>query len=299
MAPTTPPAGFQSSFFDVPVGDKFPTTTSSIPSGRTKPLHAPESPGITVSNSGEWTPYLCLPALLSQVWLNKYSILLCLLLVRIAFAGKGVQKDLQRAGNEYGALSLEAKNAANSLLSTPKYMAGVANELIALGIQGSVNALESLLVMSILALGEIILFFINLLTQTYVCLLTMAIRGSLETVIAATEDVTKFLNNTLHEIETGITNDVANLNKALGKARNDLSGVGGFFGSTASIPNASIPSADSLRNISIPTDVAEKLQSLNDSIPTFAQVHNATNEAILLPFQLLSVSSQMSPLNLE
>jgi len=149
---------------------------------------------------------------------------------------------------------------------------------------------------------EIILFMINSYkslsrlrfaddVETYLCLFTLAIRGSLGAVITAAEDTTAFLNSTLSTIERNILADAASAQNAILSAVNGIvGGVSGVLGlGSLNIPPVTIPSASELLNINIPNTVTTALENLNNSIPTFDQVENATDSAVRFPFDLLKV----------
>jgi len=127
--------------------------------------------------------------------------------------------------------------------------------------------------------------------DTYICLFTLAVDGSLEAVLSAAEDATSFLNSTLSRISTDILNDVSSAESTIEAAvEKALNGVGSILGvNNINIPQISIPSIAELSNISIPDTVGSALQTLNQSLPTFDEVKNATDEAISFPFELLKV----------
>jgi len=150
---------------------------------------------------------------------------------------------------------------------------------------------------------EIVLFVVNayksrqsfthalILVDTYLCLFTFAVTGSLGAVISASEDITTFLNSTLSTIEANILADVSSAQTTIVSAVDKIAGgVSSIFGGgSVNIPQIQIPSVSELSNITIPDTVTKALQSLNNSLPTFEQVKNATDTAISFPFELLKV----------
>jgi len=149
---------------------------------------------------------------------------------------------------------------------------------------------------------ELVLFIINsyksmflcrVLTNadTYLCLITLAVRGSLGAVVDAAEDTVNFLNSTLSTIEHNILSDAAAAqNTILNSVNGIVGGISGAIGlGTLNIPPITIPAASQLLNVTIPTTVSTALENLNNSIPTFDQVKNATDSAVQFPFDLLKV----------
>jgi hypothetical protein len=132
--------------------------------------------------------------------------------------------------------------------------------------------------------------------DTYVCLFTLAVRGSLGAVIGAAEDTITFLNATLSSIEANIVSEAASAQSAILSDVNGLiSGVSSVLGlGTITIPPINLPSTVDLLHITIPDTVTTALETLNKSIPTFEQVKNATDTAISFPFELLKVRPSIS-----
>lgn len=174
----------------------------------------------------------------------------------------------------------------SAMASMPHYMSQGVNELAASGVERAVNGLMSMLLLSVTGVEEIVVFVINLLTSTYVCLITLAVSGSLHVAVKVAEDVTQFLNKTLGEIGTDIHKDVQSFQDDLNKFTSVLNSIPQAFGSHSAIPKLNIDnSLNRLDNLQLPASVNKDLDKLNSSIPTFAQVKNFTDNAIRLPFE--------------
>ena len=231
----------------------------------------------------EITPYLGLRARLSQVWINRWTILLFLVLARTLIAIGGLNNDLDSAEREAMTACSKVESMGSALASMPHYMSQGVNEMAASGVEKAINGLMSMLFLTITGVEEIVVFYINMLTSTYVCLITLAVAGSLHVAISIAEDMTKFLNNTLGSIGQ-------DLHKGIDGFQNDLNS---FFGTIAKIPGVGghVPtlnldnSLTALDHIQLPANINQGLDKLNSSIPTFAQVNNFTNNAIRFPFE--------------
>lgn len=116
-------------------------------------------------------------------------------------------------------------------------------------------------------------------------------RGSISAVVSAADDTATFLNSTLSTIEQNIVADAASAQQAIvAEVQKIANGIGGIFGlDNITIPPIELPSVSELSHITIPDTVNKSLQSLNNSLPTFEQVKNATDTAISFPFDLLKV----------
>lgn len=234
----------------------------------------------------EVTPYLGLRARLSQIWINRWTVLLFLVLVRILIAISGLNHNLDSAKREALSACSSVESMGSTMASMPHYMSQGVNDLAATGVEKAVNGLMSMLLLSITGVEEIIVFYINMLTSTYVCLITLVVSGSLHAAIKVAEDVGDFLNKTLGEIGSDIHKGVDGFQNDLNKFTGALNSIPKALGGSDSIPKLDVsPSLDKLDHLQLPSTLDEGLQKLNSSIPTFAEVQNFTNTAIRFPFE--------------
>ena len=247
---------------------------------------AQDAPRPTGYHEPYLTPYLGLRARLSQTWINKWSILLLLVLVRMLIACASLDSGLGSAQREALSACTGVEGIGSTMASMPHYMSQGVNVLAADGIDKAVGGLMSMLLMTVTGIEEIVVFVINLLTSTYVCLLTLVIGGSLHVAISLVEDVSGFLNSTLKDIGHDIESGIADFETALDKFINGLNDVAHAFGGHSSIPTLDVNSSiDALNNLQLPSGLDQGLTKLNNSIPTFADVNNFTNNAIKFPFE--------------
>ena len=235
------------------------------------------------------TPYLGLRARLSQVWINRWTVLLCLVLARILLAARSLDDNLGSARREALSACTGVESMGSAMASMPHYMSQGVNELAATGVEKAVNGLMSMLSLSVTGVEELVVFVVNLLTSTYVCLITLAVSGSLHVALQVVKDVSDFLNKTLGDISNEIHQDVKSFQDDLNKFTSALDSVPKIFGSSSSIPTLNITSLDKLDHLELPDTLDQGLDKLNSSIPTFAEVQNFTNNAIRLPFEEVKV----------
>lgn len=233
------------------------------------------------------TPYLGLRARLSQIVINRWTVLLILILVRILFAISGLHHNLDSAKIEALSACSSVESMGSAMASMPHYMSQGVNELAATGVEKAVNGLMSMLLLSITGVEEIIVFYINMLTSTYVCLITLAVSGSLHAAIKVAEDVSDFLNKTLGDIGSDIHKGIAGFEDDLNKFSSALNSIPKIVGGgDNTIPKLDVDSSlDKLDNLALPSTLDEGLQKLNSSIPTFSEVQNLTNTVIRFPFE--------------
>ncbi|TVY29734.1 Plasma membrane fusion protein [Lachnellula hyalina] len=230
-----------------------------------------------------YTPYLGLRARLSQVWINRWTILLLLIICRLLLAISTINHDIGSAKREALAACTSVEHAGSTMASMPHYLSQGVNAMAADGVTTAVNGLMQMLLLSITGVEEIVLFVINMMTSTYMCLITLAVSGSLHAAIDIAEKVGAAMNTTI----SSITGDMASTLKTFS---DDLSNLLKAATSIPGIKNA--PTIDlssqiaKLNSIQIdPSTMDADLTKLNNSIPTFADVQNFTNTVIRLPFE--------------
>lgn len=229
------------------------------------------------------TPYLGLRARLSQIWINRWTVLLLLVLVRVLFAIASTGDGLRSARQEALSACTGVEKIGSTMASMPHYMSQGVNKMTARGIEKAVDGLMDMVQLSVTGIEEIVVFVIGMMTNTYLCLITLAVSGS-----------TKVAVDVLNQAQDG-------LNKALGDIGNDIGGVAqglensikGITDKVNTLFGGSPPKVDfskqidALKNVKLPQGFSDDLKKLNDSIPTFADVKNVTDTIIRFPFEEL------------
>ncbi|KAK4988261.1 plasma membrane fusion protein prm1, partial [Elasticomyces elasticus] len=233
------------------------------------------------------TPYLGLRARLSQVWINRWTILLLLVLIRTLIAIASLDDNLGSARKQALSACTGVENVGSAMASMPHYMSQGVNRLSADGIEKAINGLMQMLILSVTATEEIVVFIINLLTSTYVCLITLAVGGSLHVAIDVAEDVGKFLNSTAQAVGHDLAGAATDFENVMNTFLKGLDNIGSFFaGKKLTPPTINLDgSIAKLNSLQLPAGYDKGLGKLNASIPTFAEVNNFTNNAIKLPFE--------------
>ncbi|KAL8736462.1 MAG: hypothetical protein Q9166_000254 [cf. Caloplaca sp. 2 TL-2023] len=233
------------------------------------------------------TPYLGLRARLSQIWINRWTVLLFLILVRLLIAVADLNGGIHSAKAEALSACTGVESVASSMASMPHYMSKGVNELAASGVEKAVRGLQSMLFMTITGVEELVVFFINMLTSTYLCLITLVVSGSLHVALKIIEDAEGFLNKTLGDIGRNIHKGIDGFSDDLNKFTGALNSVPQLFGGgKGGIPKLNLDGdLDKLDNLKLPGSINQGLDKLNDSIPTFTEVQNFTNTALRFPFE--------------
>jgi hypothetical protein len=263
----------------------FPAVPPSMSAGEheMRDYHAPQdAPRPTINQTPDFKPYLGLRARLSQIWINRWTVLLLLVLVRLLFAIASTDSSLVSARREALSACTQVENIGSSMASMPHYMAKGLNEMTASGIDKAVGGLMKMLEMSVTGVEEIVLFVIHMMTSTYLCLITLAVSGSLHAAVEIGTEINKKLNETINDVTEDIGNSVKSvtdgINSIMDKINFDLSG---FNKPTINLDS----SINKLKELELPPEMQQSLVKLNQSIPTFEEVQNFTDNLIRTPFE--------------
>ncbi|KAL8689235.1 MAG: hypothetical protein Q9224_004688 [Gallowayella concinna] len=233
------------------------------------------------------TPYLGLRARLSQIWINRWTILLALILARLLIAVADLNGGIGSAKHEALSACTGVESVASSMASMPHYMSKGVNEMAASGVEKAVRGLQAMLFMTITAVEELVVFFINMLTSTYLCLITLVVSGSLHVALKLIEEAEGFINKTVGDIGKNIHKGIDGFAGELNKFTGALNSVPQLFGGgKGGIPKLNLDGdLDKLDHLKLPDTLHQGLDKLNDSIPTFTEVQNFTNNALRFPFE--------------
>jgi hypothetical protein len=248
---------------------------------------AQDAPRPPSQNEPYLTPYLGLRARLSQTWINRWTVLLLLVLIRTIFAIASVDDNLVTARKQALSACTSVENVGSAMASMPHYMSQGVNELTAASIEKAINGLMQMLTLTLTGVEEIVVFFINLLTQTYICLITLAVSGGLHVAVSVAEDVGDFLNSSIKDVGKELGDVAGDFQGAMNGFMSDLNSLGSLFtGKDSKPPKMDLTSEiNKLNSLELPTGYDQGLEKLNNSIPTFDQVNNLTQTAIRFPFE--------------
>ncbi|CAI4897391.1 AFH_G0044590.mRNA.1.CDS.1 [Saccharomyces cerevisiae] len=235
--------------------------------------------------------YLQLGDRLSQIWLNKYTLVLLLAMLKLLFFSKSIQHAIEVSetyilSNCYSIDSLYSKMTDN----TPHYLGIMGNYLIEKGMEETVKATLETLSLIVYASEGLVNFAIDLYLGTYACLIVSAVDGTVDVATNTTEKLISLVNDTVssvaNELDTGL-NDISKIInkviKAASKVENFFTGDDDDSNMTSSIKSINL-TISALHNLYIPSSINDKLEELSAKTPDFAQVKNTTKNLISVPF---------------
>jgi len=263
----------------------FPAVPPSMSAGdhEMRDYYAPQdAPRPTLHQTPYLKPYLGLRARLSQIWINKWTILLLLVLIRLLFAIASTDSSLVSARREALSACTAIEKVGSTMASMPHHMAKGVNELTASGVEKGVNGLMTMLEMSVTAIEEIVLFVIHMMTSTYLCLITLAVRGSMQAAVEIGQEISKGLNETIE----AVTGDMGEAVKDVTDAMNAVAEKLNSFIGGGKLPSINLDEEiTKLKALEAPPELNEGLQKLNSSIPDFKDVQQFVDDVIRTPFE--------------
>ncbi|KAI1404124.1 hypothetical protein F4819DRAFT_494976 [Hypoxylon fuscum] len=232
------------------------------------------------------TPYLGLGSRLSQIWFNRWTVLLLLVLVNFLLTLGSLNSNLGDAKAKALSACTKVEDIGSAMASMPHYLSVGVNRLTASGITDAVAGLMKVLDMILTGVEQLILFVIGMMTDTYVCLIAMVVHGGLNASALAITKTTEAMNDAIDGIAQAI-------NEAGGAIETAISGIGDIFRRADIPPKPQIAGdiqavAAKLSNVNInTTGFVSDLDTLNKELPDFNDVKNLTATAVSIPFSFI------------
>ena len=169
------------------------------------------------------------------------------------------------------------------MASMPHFMADGVNEMASATVEKAVHGLMKMLELSVTGVEEIVIFVVHMMTGTYLCLITLAVSGSLHAAVQLGEEISKHLDETVNDV----TNSIGDATKKVTDGINGILGKINFnFGSGFDKPSINLDDQiKKLKDLKVPPEMEEGLKKLNSSIPNFEDVQKFTDDLIRLPFE--------------
>lgn len=187
-------------------------------------------------------PYLGARARLSLSWLSQHFLALLLVLVALAFVSSSVSDLVKDGKRSLTAACAGVEGAANVAASLPHYMADGVNQLNSNTVTAVTHGVGTVLDLTLQALEAIIMcvhlqkeplqfvlftlertifgtsFMIDTYRSLFLCLLDLAVHGSLTLLVQAIEQAQEFVTEALSKVREGIQGAIGGINSGLEKS---------------------------------------------------------------------------------
>lgn len=245
-----------------------------------------------LSNPGAVTPWLGLRSRISQVPVNRWTVLLLLVLARLLISLDGLNTNLVAAKTRAVSACTKLEDIGGSMASMPHYLSAGVNRMAADGITKAVQGLVKILLMILTGVQQLIMFFIEIEVGLVLCFSTAIARAVLEVGEFAIKGATEELNASIKTISSGSISAASAITNALDQIRHKVD-------SMALVPGAGdikkmIPDTSGLEDnlkklddVSIEVDpILKDLKDLEQKID-YDNVKNVAKEAIAVPFDMV------------
>ncbi|SCU96623.1 LADA_0H01882g1_1 [Lachancea dasiensis] len=249
-------------------------------------------------------PYLQLRDRISQVWINQYTILLLLTMVKIVLFSVSLKNAIAASKNyllsNCDTLELYYSKIVNS---GPTYMCQFGNYLVTKSVEESVKASLKSLSLLVGAGEQTAIFMFDFYFGTYICLASSAVDGAVDVATNTTEKLLDFVNETVIAAGDDIDSGLNDLSQVINKVLKAVKSVEDFFkdGEDSSDIDSTVKSVNlsiaKLRDLHIPHTIDSRLLELSKKTPDFEKIMNRTHAEISDPFQL--VRSKISAFNVS
>lgn len=230
-------------------------------------------------------PYLQLPHLLSLTWLAYPIVSLAFVAFRIYLSLGSANDAIANAKNNLLASCRAAETAATSAASMPRYLAIASNEQFVDAVNGTLNAAREALVLALTAMEAIVNFIIDTYRSTLLCFLELIVRTAFELLLGAVNELNSALSSVANGLSESIQKDISSANSVIQSAIDGVNKINPFGKITA--PQIPVPDLSSLQNVKLPDSFTQRLNDLNSSLPTVAQLKSEIESIIDKPFELL------------
>ncbi|KAI3320589.1 hypothetical protein HD806DRAFT_505584 [Xylariaceae sp. AK1471] len=180
-------------------------------------------------SSKQITPYLGLRSRLSQVWINRWTVLLLLVLAHFLLTIGSLNDNLTEAKVKALTACTKVEDVGSAFASMPHYLSVGVNQLTASSITHAVQALMTVLDMILTGIEQLILFVIGMMTDTYVCLISMVVHGGLNASAVAVEKTTDAVNKAIDGVADGIASSAGDIQGVIDKIYDVADKAGNIF----------------------------------------------------------------------
>ena len=245
-----------------------------------------------------FTNYLTLDERLTQVWINKNTLILLIAALKLIFFTQSLQKAIM-ASKTYVIANCDAADRALQTLTdnSPYYVYKLGNFLVTKSIESAVSTTLRVLSTLVYASQELLNFMVDLHLGTYVCLLVGAIDGTVDIATNTTEKLISFVNDTVITFTNELDDGLNDVSKVIDKVFQAGDKIEEFFthkdnadddqsGILERLSHVNLTIA-ALRHVQIPPSINEKLEELASRTPDFSEVKNATKRLLDEPFEFV------------
>ncbi|BGP51676.1 plasma membrane fusion protein prm1 [Rhodotorula kratochvilovae] len=252
------------------------------------PVHLPfGTPAYPQPYQRALKPYLGPRAHLSLSWLSQHFLALLLVLVALAFLLAQIPALVADAKSSLNAACAGVEGAASVAVSLPHYMADGVNEMNVRAVNALSEGAGTVLDLMLQALEAIVLFMIDMYRSLFLCLLDLAVHGSITVLVKGIEEAQEFVTDALGGVRTAIQESISGVNTLIDHTVGLIDDIPGV---DIDVPQIDVPELSALENVTLPDTLIHALTELNSSIPTLDEFRSGLDSLISTPIEALRSS---------
>ncbi|GAA6048657.1 hypothetical protein JCM3770_002004 [Rhodotorula araucariae] len=232
-------------------------------------------------------PYLGPRAHLSLSWLSQSFLALVLLLVALAFLRAQIPALVGDARASLTAACARVEGAATVAVSLPHYMADGVNEVNVRAVNALSHGAGTVLDLMLQALEAIVLFMIDMYRSLFLCLLDLAVHGSITVLVKGIEEAQEFVTEALGGVRNAIQESIGGVNTLIDHTVGLIDDIPGV---DLDVPQIDIPELSALENVTLPDTLINALRDLNSTIPTLDEFRSGLDSLVSTPIEALRSS---------
>lgn len=245
-------------------------------------------------------PYLVFEDVVTQIWINQYSIAIVLIAVKLLSFISSLNHSLEAVLQTYTGKKT-CQYIDYIIYDSPKELSQAANYLIKKTLQSSLKVTFYFFADLLLIIFNILFFLLDLWLGTYACLFLTAVDTSVDVAINATESVINVANETLHAAAkdlniglNGLSEVINNFEEIFNKVDDKIKEIFNAddqqndYKNIQNNVNHINLTISSLSNFYINSDINSKLNKLADDVPTFEELKNEARSWLETPFNFVS-----------
>lgn len=225
--------------------------------------------------------YLTLSQVCSQVWCNKYSIVLVLLAVKVYTFLLVLRLTLDHLVDLVDTINVSLDHLASTATTIPTQLTQLTNKLVAEQLQQLKSNLKLSLLLLVSVIRALIGFYMEIFLGTFTCLLDAAAQSSVDFALDSAQATLKGLNTTIVAVTSEVESGLEALSSFI---ESSINTVLSLFSSNDKPSVTSINlSLGKLRNLQIPGSVTDELDSFRLNFDEFDHLKNSTINLITAP----------------
>lgn len=224
------------------------------------------------------TPYLGLRSRLSQVWINRWTVLLLLVLARMLIASSGINNDLASSRAQALSACSNVESVGSAMASMPHFMSEGVNDLTAAGVDAAVHVAVDAAQLGISIVEEVAVIVIGATVGVYECMFKALANMSAVAVVNVLDSANQELGNLTKSLGDDMASVVSGFETAYNEVKDTLKSATLGISSGINLPDLNLgDDISKLQNLTLPSGLGDAITKMNNSLPDVNKIPNITD----------------------